>query len=92
MHQGNNKLAKLRESLEQCNQPEKIISSLKVESDKDSSSIELNLKNTYSWLVKKDYSEAILSALVSKNHDLSEALKNHHITQQLRAKMVDWMI
>ncbi len=28
---GYNKLAKLRESLEQCNQPEKVISSLKVE-------------------------------------------------------------
>lgn len=30
--QGNNKLAKLRESLEQCNQPEKIISSVRVDS------------------------------------------------------------
>lgn len=63
-----------------------------MESEKDNSNLEFNLKKTYSWLVKKDYSESILSTLVAKNLDLSDALKNHHITQQLRAKMVDWMI
>lgn len=91
-HQGNNKLAKLRESLEQCNQPEKIISSVRVDSDKDCLSVELSLKKTYSWQVKRDYSSSILQTLMERSCDIGEALKNHLITQQLRAKMVDWMI
>jgi len=91
-HQGNNKLAKLRESLEQCNQPDKIISSVRVDSDKDCLSVELSLKKTYSWQVKRDYSSSILQTLMERSCDIGEALKNHLITQQLRAKMVDWMI
>ena len=55
--QGHNKLFKLRESLEQCNQPEKIITSLKLDVKEESELVGLNLKKAYSWLVKRDYSE-----------------------------------
>lgn len=90
--QGHNKLVKLRESLEQCNQPEKVISSIRLESKEDSEKGEPSLKRTYSELVKQDYSAQILEALILRDTDVSEALKPHLITQQLRAKMVDWMI
>jgi hypothetical protein len=33
-----------------------------------------------------------MDSLIKKNEDASEALKNHMITNHLRAKMVDWMI
>lgn len=89
---GYNKLAKLRESLEQCNQPEKVISSLKVEPKDQLDKIQMNLKKAYSWLVRKDYSTSILQTLVDRSSDISEALRDHLITHQLRAKMVDWMI
>lgn len=90
--QGHNKLFKLRESLEQCNQPEKIITSLKLDVKEDSELVGLNLKKAYSWLVKRDYSADILSTLMERSSDVSDALKSHLITSQLRAKMVDWMI
>lgn len=89
---GYNKLAKLRESLEQCNQPEKVISSLKVEPKDQLDKIQMNLKKAYSWLVRKDYSTSILQTLADRSSDISEALRDHLITHQLRAKMVDWMI
>jgi flagellin-specific chaperone FliS len=89
---GQNKLVKLRESLEQCNQPEKIISSLKIDIKDENEDLGTNLKKTYSWLARRDYSADILKTLILKTSDVGEALKNHMITPQLRAKMVDWMI
>lgn len=43
-------------------------------------------------MARRDYSSDILNNLIEKSQDVSDALKNHLITFNLRAKMVDWMI
>lgn len=63
---GQNKLVKLRESLENCNQPDKIISSLKIEHKEEGEDIGTHLKKTYSWLARRDYSADILKTLIAK--------------------------
>jgi cyclin B len=46
----------------------------------------------FSKLAQRDYSSDILNVIINRSEDVNEALQNHMITPNLRAKMVDWMI
>ena len=52
----------------------------------------LQLKQTYSMMIAKDYSEEILTHISSSAPTQKDMLNNHNITSSLRSKMVDWMI
>lgn len=87
-----NRLAKFRESLVHYNQPEKIISSLSIDCKDEAEDVAQNIKQEYTRLIQKDYSHDILCSLMNRSQDLHDSLKDHQITFNLRAKMVDWMI
>lgn len=87
------KLGKIRDSFALGHHnPDKIISSLTLDSKEERQLLDKCLKKEYTELLKQDYSDDILSHMISKDCNLQEALKNHQITAHLRAKMVDWMI
>ena len=88
-----NKFRKIRESFgDVIHRQENIVSSIVIDPKEELKLFDKNLKNEYSQQIKKDYSSDILLHLISKDVPLSDALKEHSITANLRAKMVDWMI
>ena len=87
------KLGKIRDSFALAHHnPDKIISSLTLDSKEDRQQLDKHLKKEYTWLLKKDYSDDILTHMISRDCQLTDALQTHQITPHLRAKMVDWMI
>lgn len=57
-----------------------------------SESLPQQLKNTYTHLITRDYSQDILTHLITTAQGQKGLLANHSITPSLRSKMVDWMI
>lgn len=52
----------------------------------------LQLKQTYSAMIARDYSEDILTHISNCAPSQKDMLNNHSISASLRSKMVDWMI
>ena len=87
------KLGKIRDSFALGHHnPDKVLSSITLDSKEERQLLDRHLKKEYTWLLKKDYSDDILTHMLSKDAPLQDVLATHQITPHLRAKMVDWMI
>lgn len=49
-------------------------------------------RSLFTKIVREDYSNAIITSLLSEEEENLNFLSNHNITEKMRTRMIDWMI